>query len=150
MVLFRQLIPNYAVYSIYLILLAFMTFLPYFIISKYKIYTLFMAVNSVILLLVSLVLMYSTAFLTSPYVLGFILAVIIYAVISSYMVKKYNANLIINKYEILQSVFMVGYVIVNIITLLQNEKYTLLTNILSYALLIGLFLSLSYEKKLLK
>ncbi|BDC19829.1 hypothetical protein [Acidianus sp. HS-5] len=109
-----------------------------------------MAVNSVILLLVSLVLMYSTAFLTSPYVLGFILAVIIYAVISSYMVKKYNANLIINKYEILQSVFMVGYVIVNIITLLQNEKYTLLTNILSYALLIGLFLSLSYEKKLLK
>jgi uncharacterized protein YqhQ len=68
------------------------------------------------------------------------------------MIKKYSAELTVNKYEILQSVFLGGYIIVNLITftLIQYEKYDLLLNILSYALLFGFVLAISYEKKQLK
>lgn len=34
------------------------------------------------------------------------------------MIKKYNVELTVNKYEILQSVFLGGYIIVNLITLI--------------------------------
>jgi hypothetical protein len=61
-----------------------------------------MIVNSIIALLsISLLFMYSTAYLVSPYVAGFILAVIVYITISLYMIKKYSAELTVNKYEIL-------------------------------------------------
>ncbi|MFP3399360.1 hypothetical protein [Acidianus sp.] len=77
-----------------------------------------------VLLLISLVFMFSTAYLVSPYVSGFILTVIAYITISLYMIKKYNVELTVNKYEILQSVFLGGYIIVNLITftLIQYEK----------------------------
>ena len=125
MTIFRQLIPNYIMYLVYSILLLFIMFLTYLIISRYKIYTLFMIVSPIIvLLLISLVFMYSTAYLVSPYVSGFILTVIAYITISLYMIKKYNVELTVNKYEILQSVFLGGYIIVNLITftLIQYEK----------------------------
>ncbi|MFP3163488.1 MAG: hypothetical protein RXQ75_06620 [Acidianus hospitalis] len=154
MAIFRQLIPNYIMYLGYsILLLYFIMFSPYLIISRYKIYTLFMIVSSIIvLLLISLLFMYSTAYLVSPYVAGFILAVIAYITISLYMIKKYSAELTVNKYEILQSVFLGGYIIVNLITftLIQYEKYGLLLNILSYALLFGFFLAIYYENKQLK
>lgn len=66
-----------------------------------------------------------------------------------YIRLKNNIELTVNKYEILQSVFLGGYIIVNLITftLIQYEKYDLLLNILSYALLFGFVLAISYEKK---